>query len=308
MTHKILLMAALAATAEAASLVGEVRQALARKDLAAAEKIVEAARPPSGATPEWLEAHSWLARGALANKDLERALAWAGETRRMALDLLKSRKLDEERHLPIALGASIEVEAQATAARGNRAEAVAFLQRELKTWGATSIRTRLQKNLNLLTLEGQPAPPVEARISLGGATPPLDSLKGRPVLLFFWAHWCKDCKEQAPVLARLARDFPIRIIGPTQRFGYVARGEEAPPEKETEYIEEIRKRFYADIPGMTAPVSEDTFQRYGASTTPTLVLVDARGIVRLYHPGNLSYEELAARIRKLTPAGRTRPR
>ena len=35
-------------------------------------------------------------------------------------------KLDDERHLPIALGASMEVHAQALAARGERGEALAF--------------------------------------------------------------------------------------------------------------------------------------------------------------------------------------
>lgn len=281
------------------SLVGDVRQALARNDFAAAEKILEGARSQKGVTPEWLEAHSWLGRGALAAKDLDRALDYAGKTRKLALEQLASRKLDDERHLPIALGASIEVQAQATAARGERADAVTFLRRELETWRTTSIRTRIQKNLNLLALEGQPAPPLETSTSLGGPTPTLASLKGRPVLLFFWAHWCGDCKNQVPILARLSREFASRgltIIGPTQRYGYVARGEEAGVEKETAYIEEIRKRSYAEIPGMTVPVSEENFRAYGASTTPTLVLVDAKGMVRTYTPGNMTYDQLAARI------------
>ncbi len=44
------------------------------------------------------------------------------------------------------------------------------------------------------------------------------------------------------------------------------------------------------------PLSETNFARFGVSTTPTLVLVDPQGIVRLYNPGNASYELLAARI------------
>ncbi|MCX6636083.1 MAG: TlpA disulfide reductase family protein, partial [Acidobacteria bacterium] len=193
-----------------ASLVGDVREALARNDFAAAERILEGVRSQKGVTPEWIEAHSWLGRGALTSKDLDRALAYAGRTRKLALEQLGSRKLDGERRLPIALGASIEVQAQALAARGERAEAVAFLRRELETWRTTSIRTRIQKNLNLLTLEGQPAPPLETSTSLGGATPGLASLKGRPVLLFFWAHWCGDCKNEVPILARLSREFAPR--------------------------------------------------------------------------------------------------
>jgi hypothetical protein len=47
------------------------------------------------------------------------------------------------------------------------------------------------------------------------------------------------------------------------------------------------------------PVSEANFVAYGVSTTPTLALIDAHGIVRLYHPGNLDYSALAARIEPL---------
>jgi thiol-disulfide isomerase/thioredoxin len=288
--------------AAAAGLVGEVRQALARNDFAAAEKTLDAARTRAGVTPEWLEAHSWLGRGALGAKAPDQALVYAAQTRRLALEQLKNRKLDAEKRLPIALGASIEVQAQATAARGERAEAVAFLRSELETWRATSIRTRIQKNLNLLTLEGQPAPPLDTALSLGGPTPSLASLKGRPVILFFWAHWCGDCKNQVPILARMAGEYAsqgLTIIGPTQRYGYVARGEEAGPEQETAYIDEIRKRSYAQIPGMTVPVGEETFKIYGASTTPTLVLIDRQGAVRGYFPGNLTYDQLAARVNGL---------
>jgi len=41
------------------------------------------------------------------------------------------------------------------------------------------------------------------------------------------------------------------------------------------------------------------FPEYGASTTPTLVLLDAAGVVRLYHPGNLSFPDLAAAYNRL---------
>jgi thioredoxin-related protein len=47
---------------------------------------------------------------------------------------------------------------------------------------------------------------------------------------------------------------------------------------------------------MSVPVSEETFRNYGASTTPTIVLADRAGIVRLYHPGKMTYEELAGRV------------
>jgi len=43
-------------------------------------------------------------------------------------------------------------------------------------------------------------------------------------------------------------------------------------------------------------MAKENFANYGSSTTPTLVLVDRAGIVRLYHPGQMFYEELAPKV------------
>jgi thiol-disulfide isomerase/thioredoxin len=288
--------------AAAAGIVSEVRAAVAQRNFALAERRLEAYRAQQGVTSEMLEALSWLGRGALAASELDQAEAYAAETRKLALEQLKTRALDADKRLPVALGASIEVQAHVLAQRGQRSEAVSFLRRELDTYRNTSIRTRIQKNLNLLTLEGKQAPPLEAREWLGPQPPALSELKGRTVLLFFWAHWCGDCKAEVPVLARLKARYSSRglvIIGPTERYGYVARGQEAPPDQELRYIEEVRRRFYGDLPDMPVPVSEKNFQVYGASTTPTLVLIDRQGVVRLYHPGDLSFEELSSRLESI---------
>jgi thiol-disulfide isomerase/thioredoxin len=292
----VLLALALSARAD---LVSDVRKALARHDFAGAERFVQAFRAESGVTPEMLEALSWLGRGALAANQLDQAEAYAGETYKLAVEQLKTRKLDAERRLPIALGAAIEVRAQAAAARGARSEAVGFLNQELRTYWDTSIRTRIQKNINLLTLEGQAAPALETAQWLGERPLAVAEMKGQPVLLFFWAHWCPDCKGEAPVLSKLASEYGrqgLVIAGPTQLYGYRARGEDATPEEELRYIDEVRQKLYGEIPGMAVPVSSENFRVYGASTTPTLVLIDRQGIVRLYHPGEMTYEELAPKV------------
>jgi len=74
------------------------------------------------------------------------------------------------------------------------------------------------------------------------------------------------------------------LIGPTQRYGYGAGGTTLSPVAELKYIEQVRQQFYSPLNGMAVPVSEENFKRYGASTTPTLVLLDAKGVVRMYHP------------------------
>jgi hypothetical protein len=95
----------------------------------------------------------------------------------------------------------------------------------------------------------------------------------------------------------------VAIVAPTQLYGYVAGGEEAPASAELKYIGEVRERYYAALSGVPAPVSAENFRRYGASTTPTLVLIDRTGIVRLYHPGNVSYDELKSRLDRLLLPG-----
>lgn len=288
-----------------AAIVQDVRAALGRQDVAGAETQLAQYRQQNGITPEWLEAHSWLGRGALAAKQLDKADAYAAETRKLVLTELKKRPLDADRNTPIALGASIEVQAQVMGQRGERSAAVAFLQRELKSHYTTSIRTRIQKNIHLLSLEGKPAPALELKQWLGPKPSPVATLKGKPLLLFFWAHWCGDCKYQGPILAKLKSEFGpqgLVLLAPTQRYGYVAGGEEAAPAPEVKYIDQVRHQFYPDLTDVSAPVSEENFKNYGASTTPTLVLVDRSGIVRLYHPGKMTYEALREKLVPLVGA------
>ncbi len=298
---KVLILIALLSPAWA-GVVEDVRGALGQNSFPAAEAELNSYRAQKGVTAEYIEAYSWMARAAFAHGDYDQATAYAKQTKALAVEQLKQRSLDAEPHLATGLGAAIEVQSQVLAARGQRAQAVAVLQTALRTYGSTSIRARLQKNLNLLSFEGRPAPALRAEQFLGSKPPVLAQLKGSPVLLFFWAHWCGDCKAEAPILTQLRSEFApkgLTVLGPTRLYGYTAQVEHASPSDELAYIDAVRHRFYAGLLDMPVPISKYNFDVYGASTTPTLVLLNRTGRVAMYHPGALPYEQLKAEIEKV---------
>jgi thiol-disulfide isomerase/thioredoxin len=277
------------------ALVPDVRQAIGAGDFKKAESLVAADRKAAGLTGENLLALSWLGRGALAAKNYEAADRYAMETEHHAVELLKKRKLDAEENLPLALGAAIEVQGQSMAARGERDRALAYLREQVTRYRDTSIRARIQKNINLLDLVGKRAPELDIKEHIGTVPPKLlSAVRGKPILLFLWAHWCSDCKAQGPVLSQLAKQYGpkgLTVLAPTQLYGDVP--------DERQHIERVLTQSYPDLRSVPVPLSSETFKTYGVSTTPTLVLIDRAGIVRLYRPGRMTYEELAPRIAEL---------
>jgi thiol-disulfide isomerase/thioredoxin len=296
----VLLLLALSSRAFA-DIVEDVRTALAQRNFAEADAQLQTYRAQHGVDAEYLEALSWTAREALAANQLDQADTAAKQTETLARQLLQKRSLDAEPHLPVALGAAFEVQALVLAAHGQNGQAAALLRHALVSYGNTSISSRLHKNLNLLSLTTQAAPPLITSEYLGSRPVSLSQLKGSPVLLFFWAHWCGDCKYEGPIIARLSSEFAskgLTVLAPTQLYGYAARGEDAKPKDETAYIGQVWEHFYPGLKSVPVPISKTNFTNYGASTTPTLVLVDRKGRVALYHPGLMQYDDLRAAIEK----------
>jgi thiol-disulfide isomerase/thioredoxin len=293
----------LVAYAAAPTFVSLVVSDLSAGNFAAANKDLDLYRAAKGATPEYIEALSWVGRADLAARNFAAAQQNTAEVRRLCAVELTHHKLDAEPHLPLALGAAIEVDAQALAAQNRRDEAILMLREELQRWQGTSIATRVQKNINLLSLEGKPAPTLDVSQWIAGhKAAPLAAHRGHPVLLFLWAHWCPDCKAEIPIVQKLMAAYGplgLVVVAPTQHYGYVAGGADASPAVETKYIGEVFAKYYAGLGPVEIPLSEDNFRRFGVSTTPTIVLIDANGIVRLYNPGAASYETLASRIESM---------
>lgn len=186
--------------------------------------------------------------------------------------------------------------------RNDPGQAVAFLREHLGKYAGTSIETRLNKNLLLLDLEGKPMPAFDTPEWLNAHRFARADLDDQVTLFFFWAHWCSDCAAQKPILDRLERRFQdqgLQVVAPTRQYGYIKRGTDAGPDEEKAYIVASHVSKDPLLQRVPVPLSDTAFVAFGVSTTPTLVLVDRAGVVRMYHPGEMEETDLESRIKAL---------
>src|SRR6185295_6495504 len=113
-----------------AGIIETVRASFATGSDASAIQQLRAYRTSRGITPEYLEAVSWLARAELASRNYAPAEMFARDIYAASIGQLKSRPLDREPHLPMALGAAIEIQGEVLTAQGRRSEAVSYLQEQ----------------------------------------------------------------------------------------------------------------------------------------------------------------------------------
>ena len=285
-------------------IVSTIRAAIAANDFAGADGLLRNYRQDNGATPEALEALSWLARGSLAAHRFAKAADYARRAHRLLVRRLKKADLDSEPSLASALGASIEVLAHLKVRRGRRSDAIRFLKRELEEYGTTSIGIRIRKNLNLLTMEGQAAPELEIMEWLGRQTPRAIEAARTARANFLLGALLRRLARAVSRARALREEFGssgLVLIGPTCRYGYFDEGRREPattPAGNSTHPMCARPVLFL-ASGTAHPDKRAKLRCFGVSTTPTLVLIDRAGIVSLYHPGKMSYRDLAPKVRKL---------
>jgi cytochrome c biogenesis protein CcmG, thiol:disulfide interchange protein DsbE len=132
---------------------------------------------------------------------------------------------------------------------------------------------------------GRPPPRVELP-GLWGGRVQLAGLRGRPVVLNFWASWCPPCLAEMPDFERVHRRLGDRVafLGVNQR-------------DQPRAAEQL-----AHSSGVTYPLAVDaagrSFDAFGGLGMPTTVLIRADGTVAEIFAGQLDETLLSERIRR----------
>jgi cytochrome c biogenesis protein CcmG/thiol:disulfide interchange protein DsbE len=135
-------------------------------------------------------------------------------------------------------------------------------------------------------LVGHPAPPFALKAVGTGETIDLDTLRGKPVVINFWATWCGPCYEEHPTLVANARNLQPEV----QFIGVVFND-----------TDDKIMRFLAER-GSAYPTLLDTNGKtaiaYGVGGVPETFFLNPKGTIVAKFEGPLTTEALQAELAK----------
>ena len=134
-------------------------------------------------------------------------------------------------------------------------------------------------------LLGKPAPDFSLRMA-DGRLVHLRDLRGKTVLLDFWATWCMACDEEIPFLEELQskpRASDVVLLGVSDEKSSAVH----------EWLRQNHRSF------RTLVDAKQTFQKFGIGPIPVLVVINRQGIVSNYIPGVTSQRHLQNSLRDI---------
>src|SRR5205085_8829127 len=142
---------------------------------------------------------------------------------------------------------------------------------------------------------GTPAPDFRLPDTKGRALA-LADLRGKPVVLAFFASWCHPCEEELPVLEQFAREHAGALQVVAINFRDLSTDS-------VDFVHRLGITYPALLDDPSAPVARS----YGVRGIPQTVFIDSRGVVRGRVYGVTSRRELAPAIDDLLAGRNVRP-
>jgi len=138
-------------------------------------------------------------------------------------------------------------------------------------------------------LVGRPAPAFSLVPAGGGPPVTSEALKGRPLVLNFWATWCAPCLEEHEVLVRTAS----ALQGEVRFLGVVYEDEE-------DRVRAFLQRHGSSYPSLLDPEAKAAIA-YGVAGVPETYFIDAAGVIQAKVAYPLSAQTMAENVRKVRP-------
>ncbi len=160
-------------------------------------------------------------------------------------------------------------------------------------YGLTVLRARRRVRVDVTLGEapsrgvqrGAVPPPLMATRVMGDGPVELAALRGRVVLVDFWASWCGPCRMMMPALNRLSQRYGaqgLTVLGVTDESASIARS--------------VGMQMNIRYTLATSPTGGS---RYNVSSLPTLVAIDRAGRVREVSVGYEGPARLEALVTRL---------
>lgn len=149
------------------------------------------------------------------------------------------------------------------------------------------VLSRLKKKQKHYALLGEIAPEMPLVDQwFPGTKKTLAELRGKVVLLDFWATWCGPCFDAFPHLSEWQQELGgqgLEVLGVTRYYGTIS-GVVAEPLAEIEYFKRFRTREKLNY-DIVVGKDQSIQLLYGATSLPTAVLIDRKGVIRYIETG-----------------------